>query len=335
MTENLLLKRINKRRIIDVHFSHSQRTLRTFLALTFAFTSVALPSFAEETPTAGVEVRNCVKLKSGKARLIDETIKKCKKNEKLVYLKFPSGFVAFPGAKGAGILSGKGAPKTELGNIGDFYLDSDNYKLYGPKNETDIWGSGISLIGPQGPAGFSGGGSRGPAGPTGATGPQGPAGITLGYNGYFIDNTTETFTTTAKAIPFNTTVFSSGVSIANNAEGAPRKTRITFANAGKYNIQFSSQLFNQGKKGVVFSLWLTKNGSSVANSSTDVYVGTSTDTERHAIAWNFFVDAAANDWFELTAVSSDSVQILSGESLNKTIGAPDIPGTILTVNQVG
>jgi hypothetical protein len=313
----------------------SRRILSIFLTLQFALVTFSLPSFAEETPTAGVEVRNCVKLKSGKARLIDETVKKCKKNEKLVYLKFPSGFVAFPGAKGAGILSGKGIPNIELGNIGDFYLDSENHKLYGPKNETDIWGTGVSLIGPQGPAGFSGGGSRGPAGPTGATGPQGPAGITLGYNGYFIDNTTETITTTSKAIPFNTTVFSSGVSIANNAEGTPRKTRITFANAGKYNIQFSSQLFNQGKKGVVFTLWLTKNGTSVTDSSTDVYVGTSTDTERHAIAWNFFVDAAANDWFELTAVSSDSVQILSGASQNALLGAPTIPGTILTVNQVG
>jgi len=268
-----------------MHFSLSQHSLSTFFALIIAFTSVALPSLAEETPTAGVEVRNCVKLKSGKARLIDETIKKCKKNEKLVYLKFPSGFVAFPGAKGAGILSGKGAPKTELGNIGDFYLDSENYKLYGPKNETEIWGSGVSLIGPQGPAGFGGGGSRGPQGETGATGPQGPAGITtLGYNGYFIDDSIETITTTAKAIPFNTTIFSNGVSIANNAEGTPRKTRITFAYAGKYNIQFSSQIFNQGKKGVTFSLWLSKTGTAVPDSATDVLVGTDTVSERQVIA---------------------------------------------------
>lgn len=330
--------------MIHVHFSLSQRILSLFLALTFTFTSVAFPSLAEETSTEGVEVRNCVKLKSGKARLIDETIKKCKKNERLVYLKFPSRFVAFPGAKGAGILSGKGAPKTELGNIGDFYLDSENYRLYGPKNETEIWGSGVSLVGPQGPAGFSGGGSRGPQGETGATGPQGPtgatgaqgpAGVTLGYNGYFIDDSIETITTTAKAIPFNTTIFSNGVSIANNAEGTPRKTRITFAYAGKYNIQFSSQIFNQGKKGVTFSLWLSKTGTAVPDSGTDVLVGTDTVSERQVIAWNFFVDAAADDWFELTAVASDSVQIYSGASTNSGRGAPDIPGTILTINQVG
>jgi hypothetical protein len=346
-----------KGKILRMNRSLSQRILTSILALFFALSVLTLSSKAAEpsTPNKSVEVRNCVKIKTGKARLINSNVKKCKKNEKLVFLKFPAGFISLPGQqgiKGSGIISGRGIPSIELGVIGDFYLDLDTYKLYGPKSEKENWGIGTSIVGPQGP---SGGGGRGPAGATGATGPQGeigptgpqgPAGgatgptgatgiTTLGYNGYFIDNTVETFVTTAKAIPFNTTIFSSGVTIANNSEATPRKTRITFAYAGKYNIQFSSQLFNQGKKGVIFSLWLTKNGSPVANSSTDVYVGSSEDTERHAIAWNFFVDAAANDWFELTAVSSDSVQIFSGTSLNDSRGAPAIPGTILTVNQVG
>ncbi|HEY9276565.1 MAG TPA: hypothetical protein VIO63_05385, partial [Candidatus Nanopelagicaceae bacterium] len=95
------------------------------------------------------------------------------------------------------------------------------------------------------------------------------------------------------------------------------------------------QLYNQGKKGVVFSLWLAKNGSPVAKSSTDVMVGTSIELERHVIAWNFFVDALAGDWYELVAVTSDSVQVISGASQNASNGAPQIPGTILTVNQVG
>ncbi len=309
-----------------MRFPSTQRILTFFVSFSILATLNQYHLHAEEpsTPNESVEVRNCVKLKTGKARLIDSSVKKCKKNEKLVFLKFPAGFIALPsqpGPSGNGVLSGKGIPKADTGKNGDFYIDLDTYKIFGPKNEMDTWGEGKSLVGPQGPGG---------------SGPRGPAGITtLGYNGYFIDDTIETFLTTAKAIPFNTTVFGNGVTIANNSEATPRKTRITFANSGKYNIQFSSQLFNQGKKGVVFTLWLSKNGDPVADSSTDVYVGTSTDTERHAIAWNFFVDAAANDWFELTAVSSDSVQIYSGASQNVSRGAPDIPGTILTVNQVG
>lgn len=338
-----------------MHFSLSQHSLSTFFALIIAFTSVALPSLAEETPTAGVEVRNCVKLKSGKARLIDETIKKCKKNEKLVYLKFPSGFVAFPGAKGAGILSGKGAPKTELGNIGDFYLDSENYRLYGPKNETEIWGSGVSLVGPQGPAGFGGGGSRGPAGPqgeTGATGAQGPAGITtLGYSGSFIDTTTpdpDVTTSSPMAIPIRTSLWNNkGVTITGGS-GADQDA-VVIANAGLYNIQFSTQLLNSTNSRRVISIWLaekTPSGSwsQVNNSSTDMILGKDTTDERHVAAWNFFVNAQAGHMYRLMILADGAgVKIHSGASLIPQGGAgqpsagtiPLIPGTILTVNQVG
>ena len=334
-----------------MNLSLQKRFQSIFFALTFVFSSITFPSLAEETLTAGVEVRNCVKLKSGKARLIDETVKKCKKNEKLVYLKFPSGFVAFPGAKGAGILSGKGIPNTKLGIIGDFYLDSDNYKLYGPKNETDIWGSGISLIGPQGPAGFSGGGSRGPAGPTGATGPQGPAGITLGYSGSFIDTTTpdpEVTTTSPLAIPIRTSLWNDrGVTITGGS-GADQDA-IVIANAGLYNIQFSTQLLNSTNARRTISIWLAQKAPSgswtkIDNSSTDMILGKDTTDERHVAAWNFFVNAQAGHMYRIMILADGAgVKIHSGTSLIPQGGAgqsptgtiPSIPGTILTVNQVG
>lgn len=186
-------------------------------------------------------------------------------------------------------------------------------------------------VGTQGPAGPTG--PQGPAGPTGATGPQGPAGTTtMGYYGSFYDTTIVPITATATAIPLGSTDFTNGVSIANNS-------RITFQYAGKYNIQFSSQLYNVNKKAIKISIWLAKNRISngfgyVANSSTDIYLGTSTETERHVVAWNFFVDAAAGDFYELMIVGSTAgAQIYSGVSANP--GIPAIPGTILTVNQVG
>lgn len=57
----------------------------------------------------------------------------------------------------ATILNGSGAPASELGENGDFYLDTDTSDLYGPKSGGS-WGSATSLIGA-----------------TGATGAQGPA----------------------------------------------------------------------------------------------------------------------------------------------------------------
>ncbi|MEP1123332.1 MAG: hypothetical protein ABJH68_05510 [Ilumatobacter sp.] len=63
------------------------------------------------------------------------------------------------GAPGSGsstnILNGAGAPAFSLGNDGDFYIDTTNNVLYGPKTVTG-WGPGVSLVGPAGPAGADG-----------------------------------------------------------------------------------------------------------------------------------------------------------------------------------
>lgn len=68
--------------------------------------------------------------------------------------------------------NGIGAPVLELGDPGDFYLDTANYDLYGPKTVVG-WGPGVSIVGGQGPQGI-----QGPTGPTGPQGPEGPTGLT-------------------------------------------------------------------------------------------------------------------------------------------------------------
>lgn len=100
------------------------------------------------------------------------------------------------------ILNGKGAPSSTKGIDGDFYIDTKNLTLYGPKTN-GRWSSPQSLQGPQGSNGVDGkngsdgkaaasssaGGSAGPAGPqgetgaTGPAGPQGPAGPSGGGGG--------------------------------------------------------------------------------------------------------------------------------------------------------
>lgn len=93
------------------------------------------------------------------------------KNDKL---EFPDGssFATAP-RDGRSVLSGSGTPGMLTGNIGDFYLDTSNYGMYGPYNGT--WGTGVSLIGPQGPQG-----PKGDTGDQGAIGPQGPVGTCSG-----------------------------------------------------------------------------------------------------------------------------------------------------------
>ena len=96
------------------------------------------------------------------------------------------------------ILSGAGVPAKTLGINGDFYIDTKNLNLYGPKTK-GVWKITTSLranevpvvanvigesgaMGPTGPKGEKGDkgatGDRGATGATGATGPQGIQGLT-------------------------------------------------------------------------------------------------------------------------------------------------------------
>lgn len=109
------------------------------------------------------------------------------------------------------ILSGSGPPASTLGGNGDFYIDLSAGMLYGPK-AAGAWPAGISLIGPPGPTGPTGPtgatgatGATGPAGATGATGPAGANGNTilngsgapsntLGVDGdFYVDTTNSRF----------------------------------------------------------------------------------------------------------------------------------------------
>ena len=52
------------------------------------------------------------------------------------------------GPRGTGLLNGVGAPSAGLGINGDFYLNTSNMNLYGPKTESG-WGSQTDLVGSQ------------------------------------------------------------------------------------------------------------------------------------------------------------------------------------------
>jgi len=58
-----------------------------------------------------------------------------------------------PGPAGTSVLSGVGAPATTMGAVGDFYIDSSTYTIYGPATQICdpncevIWGAGTSLKG--------------------------------------------------------------------------------------------------------------------------------------------------------------------------------------------
>ena len=321
-------------------------------------------------------VRNCVDTKTGAARLVSDKVTKCRKSEKMIYLEIPApdltivhsgttppidgtigvegdfyldksanqiygpltnGIWGKPvnlagpaGTNGNTIINGEDAPSVFIGQVGDFYIDTKASKLYGPKTFSSGWGTPISLIGPAGATGPQG--STGPTGATGSTGATGATGATGGFGSYgsFYDATTVTLTlATPTPVPLGVTQFAHGVSIVDGS-------KITIANAGKYNIAFSIQVqkTDNGTDGV--AVWLRKNGADVPWTNTDVaLVGSDA---RSVLAWNFFVDAAANDNYQLMIGSYGTatvVKILSTNTAGVSPTRPQIPGTILTVNQVG
>jgi hypothetical protein len=125
---------------------------------------------------------------------------------------------------------------------------------------------------------------------------------------------------------FNTFDFANGVSIVDGS-------KITIANAGKYNIQFSAQFdkTDSGKDDV--EVWLSVNNSDLSDSST--ILSLDGNNAKVVASWNFFVNASANDYFELKWHSNDTdLRILSRPSGSNPT-RPAIPSIILTVNKIG
>jgi hypothetical protein len=77
---------------------------------------------------------------------------------------------------GKTLLNGIGGPANTLGQPGDMYIDTQTFKIYGPKNFDGTWSTGVGIIGPKGAPGLIG--PKGDQGLAGPQGPQGPGGAT-------------------------------------------------------------------------------------------------------------------------------------------------------------
>jgi hypothetical protein len=92
------------------------------------------------------------------------------------------------GVDGKTVRNGAGAPDASFGSDGDFYIDTSNEDIYGPKTGGK-WGFSTSLIGPQGPAGAD----STVAGPQGIQGVQGEPGYpgpgNLNFEGNWVTDT--------------------------------------------------------------------------------------------------------------------------------------------------
>ena len=151
---------------------------------------------------------------------------------------------------------------------------------------------------------FAGQGVQGTQGVQGLMGTNG-AGGAVGYYGSFYSTQDQAAltTNTETLFTYNNTSLSSGVSIVSS-------TQITFANTGRYALNFSSQWFygGGGGTGETVDVWLKKNGTSIPDSNTKYLVPSNLDYNVSSL--DFLLDLTAGDYIEI-AWATDNTNIIA------------------------
>jgi len=162
---------------------------------------------------------------------------------------------------------------------------------------------------------------------------QTPAGSSpTGYHGAFQDDTTQTAVSanTAYAVKFNTTDLSNGVTVVNDGSGNP--TRVTIANTGIYNLQFSLQLEKTGGSGnFIIDIWLRKNGIDIPDTTGKVVLTGSPSASPVVAAWNYLLDLISSDYVQLMWSTTNTNAVILAATA--TPPHPGIPSSILTITQ--
>ena len=150
-----------------------------------------------------------------------------------------------------------------------------------------------------------------------------------GSYGSFYDTTTQTnlVANIPRSMSLNTTDITNGVSISGSI--SPFNTYIKTENAGVYNIQFSAQLDKTDSGADEVVIWLRKNGINLTDTATTItLIG---NNGKQVAAWNWFVNSAANDYYQIIWQSADTNVRLLAEPAD---GHPGIPSVIVTANRV-
>jgi hypothetical protein len=132
---------------------------------------------------------------------------------------------------------------------------------------------------------------------------------------------------TAYSMTFNTIDFSQGVSLVAGS-------RITVANTGLYNIQFSAQLHTTSNEAVDFSIWFAITGSDIANSNTDFSIEKINGGGFQVAALNFLTQIASGSYIELKYSKTTDQGQLQAKGTQSTPTRPATPSVIVTLTQI-
>lgn len=150
--------------------------------------------------------------------------------------------------------------------------------------------------------------------------------------GAFQDSTDQaaSSTTAAYAVTLNTTDFSNGVTIASGS-------RLTVADAGIWNCQFSIQFKNTTNDTQDVDIWFRKNGTNIDNSNSRFALPPrkSTGDPSHLIAaLNFFASMDSTDYLEIMWRVSDVGVSIEHYAAGTSPTRPAVPSAIVTMSFV-
>ena len=145
--------------------------------------------------------------------------------------------------------------------------------------------------------------------------------------GLFADNTTQTaLLNTATPMLLNTTELGGhGISIESGS-------RITVANAGVYNLQFSAQIKKSNAGTDFVTIWFRKNGIDIPNSATDFNL---TGTGALEVAsWNLLSSLLAGEYLEIIWSTPDINITIQKTDARTAPVRPSVPSVIVTMQRV-
>ena len=135
---------------------------------------------------------------------------------------------------------------------------------------------------------------------------------------------------TAVPITYDTTYISRGIALVGGSKIKVRRKAII-------NLQFSFVFANtDATADHDVSLWIMKNGANLQGTNTDITV-----LKPHAgvpgksvAAWNYFIEAEANDEFEMVFSCPSTLVSLKYTAAQSNPTRPETPSAIVTVNEV-
>jgi hypothetical protein len=154
-----------------------------------------------------------------------------------------------------------------------------------------------------------------------------PAGGASAAHGVFKDGNTQTIfsTTNSVTLAFDATIAASGISIVNS-------DRITFAEAGTYNLQLNAQAYNSNSQDQTCNIWLRKGTVDVPGSNRQT---TLVGGGYLSLTWDASVSVSAGQYAQIVFSASNTGVSLSALGSGVSPARPTAFSVLLTVTRVG